>query len=126
MYYFTVVLAAPILTITESEQFDVVMEQTYRVNEDGNITCTAMGYPVPDVVWLNNDGSAVDKNRLITNAPVPTGTGDLFNVSVILMIKSTDNGSYWCFANNSLDTKVINITVTCKLLLNSGWVNILA
>ena len=116
-------LAVPILTISESEQLDVVGEQTYRVNEDGNITCTATGYPVPDVVWLNNDRSAVDKNRLITTNPVPTGIGGLFNVSIILMIKSTDYGMYMymCYANNSLGTKVSIISVMCKLLLDIEW-----
>jgi len=109
-------LAVPILTISESEQLDVVGEQTYRINEGGNITCTATGYPVPDVVWLNSDRIAVDKNRLITTNPVPTGIGLVFNVSIILMIKSTDYGMYMCRANNSLGTKVSNISVTCKLL----------
>ena len=114
-------LAVPILTISESELLDVVGEQTYRVNEGGNITCTATGYPVPDVVWLNNDRSGVGKNRLITTDPAPTGIGGLFNVSIILMIKSTDYGMYMCHANNSLGTKVSNISVTCKLLLDIEW-----
>ena len=98
-----------------------VTEQIYTITEAGNITCTATGYPVPDIVWLNNDGSEVDKNRLVLGSAMATGVGNLFNKSLLLMIRRSDNGVYMCYANNSVGNNIINITVKCKLLLSREW-----
>ena len=94
-----------------------VTEQKYTVTEGGNITCTATGYPVPNVVWLNSDGSVVDENRVLPDDAMATGVGNLFNKSVLLMIRRNDNGVYTCLANNSVGTDIINITVQSELLL---------
>ena len=90
----------------------------YNITEGDTITCTATGYPVPDIVWLNNDGSVVDKNRIQTDSAMATGVGNLYNVSVSMTIEINDAGAYICFANNSIgnDTHTVNITVHCKEL----------
>ena len=100
-------IAFPIIITPETKQV---------VTEGDNITCTATGYPVPDIVWLGNDGSEVDKNRLITDSAIATGVGNLYNVSVSMTVGRNDTGVYKCIANNSIgnDTRTINITVNCK------------
>lgn len=112
MYCFA---AIPIISIAVTEQIHTVMKQIYAVIEDGNITCTATGYPIPDVVWLNN-GSVV--NRQIFSSPKATGDGNLFSVSALLVIRRNDTGVYTCVANNSVGNTTVNITVMCKLYCN--------
>ena len=101
-------VAIPILIIPESNKF----------TENSNITCTATGFPVPDIVWQNNDGSVVDKSRIKTGSVMATGVGNLFKMSVSMIIGRNDAGVYTCTANNSIgnDYRTINITVTCKKL----------
>ena len=53
---------------------------------------------------------------------VPTGYGNVTRVSVNLTITNVsreDTGVYMCSANNSVgsDSKSINITVQCKLII---------
>ena len=95
-------------------------EQEFNITEGDIITCTATGYPV-HIVWLNNDGSEVDKNRVKTDNAMATGVGNLTNVSVSMTIGRSDTGVYTCIANNSIgnDTRTINITVNCKELCNN-------
>ena len=100
--------AIPIITILEE----------YTVTEGDNITCTATGYPEPDIVWLNHDGSVVDKNRLVTDSEITTGVDNLVKVNVSMTVRRNDGGVYKCVANNSVgnNTSIINITVNCKEL----------
>ena len=108
-----VFIAIPIISMPESEQ-------VYNITElEGDssiiiIPCTATGYPVPDVVWLNSDGSVVDENRI--HRIMNTGIGNLFNVSALMIIGRNDAGAYTCIANNSIGnvTHTINITINCK------------
>ena len=81
------------------------------------ITCTATGYPVPDIVWLNNDGSEVDENRLIPGSTMTTDITNVPGVSVSMIVRRSDGGVYTCVANNSVgnDTSTIHITVQRKL-----------
>ena len=81
------------------------------------ITCTATGYPVPDIVWLNNDGSVVDEDRLIPGGVMTTDITNVPSVSVSMIVRRSDGGVYTCFANNSVgnDTSTIHITVQRKL-----------
>ena len=94
-------------------------EQEYNITEGDNITCTAIGYPVPDIVWLNNDGSVVNASRLIADNVMTADINNLSSVSVSMIVTRSDSGVYTCLANNSLgnDTRMINITVECKSLL---------
>jgi len=93
-------------------------EQAYIVTEGDNITCTATGYPVPDIVWLNNDGSVVDNNRLVTGSVVATGDGNISSVSLSMIVRRNDDGIYACVADNSVgnDNITVNITIQfqCK------------
>ena len=101
--------AIPIITILEE----------YTVTEGDNITCTATGYPVPDIVWLNIDGSIVDKNRTKTITIWPTEKDNIFSKSVSMIVRRSDVGTYTCVANNSIgnDTSISIVTVQCKLSL---------
>ena len=98
-------------------------KQTYNITDGDSITCTATGYPVPDIVWLNNDGSVVDRNRLVTDNVMATGVSDISSVSVSMIIRRSDGGIYKCVANNSLgnDTSTIHITVQRKLSVLSVY-----
>ena len=111
---FSEILFTEIPVITASEQ-------EFNITEGDIITCTATGYPVPDIVWQNNDGSEVDNNRVKTDSAMATGVGNLYNVSVSMIIGRNDTGVYTCIANNSIgnDTRTINITVNCKELCNN-------
>ena len=111
----TVFIAIPIITIPGNEQ-------SYTLFEDDTITCTATGYPIPDIVWMNNDGS---NNRLVTSSPMATDNGSIPSVSISVVIRRCDTGVYKCVANNSVgsDTHTINITVQCKLLLKLFYWN---
>ena len=107
------------------------MGQEFTDTKGDVITCTATGYPVPDIVWLNNDGNVVDKNRLIIGSAAPTGIGNIFLVSVSMTIGGSDAGVYTCIAYNSIgnDSHTIEIfSVTCKelytLLFKSPYGNI--
>ena len=88
---------------------------------DGSITCTATGYPVPTVMWQNSDGSSLSNSRLVSGSPVisSTGIGNLDSVSVELMVIGAlrvDTGMYRCSANNIISNaaKNIIITIQCK------------
>ena len=100
--------AIPIITILEE----------YTVTEGDSITCTATGYPEPDIVWLNNDGSVVDMNRLVTDSKMIMGVGNLVKVNVLMTVRRNDGGVYKCVANNPVgnNTSIVNITVYCKEL----------
>ena len=91
-------------------------EQAYDFTEGDNITCNATGYPPPDIVWLNNNGSVVDENRLVLNSVMATGVGNVSSRIVSMIVRRGDSGVYKCVANNSIgnDTSAISITVKCK------------
>ena len=109
-------VAPTITTPMEGQQFNITE------GSDGSITCTATGYPVPTVEWLNSDGSSLSNSRLMSGSPVnmPTGVGNVTSVSVELMVTGAmrvDTGMYRCSASNSVSstTRNISITVQCKL-----------
>ena len=106
-----VYIAIPIITIPETKQ-------AYNITEGNNITCTATGYPVPDIVWLNINGSVVDENRLVPSSIMTTGIGNVSSMSVSMIVRRGDSGVYSCHTNNFLgnDSSTINITVHCKEL----------
>ena len=104
-------IAIPIIIVPENEQ-------SYTLTEGDSITCTATGYPVPDAVWLNNDGSEVDKKRIIPGNAMATIEGNLSSMSVSMIVRRADSGVYTCHANNFLgsDNSTIKITVHCKFI----------
>ena len=90
--------------------------ETYTITEGGNITCTAIGYPEPDVEWMNDDRSISDQNTVVTKNLIKS-TGHLFNVSVSMTVSRNDAGNYTCIANNPFgnDISIITVVVLCKL-----------
>ena len=96
----------------------IIVLEEYTVTEGDSITCTATGYPVPDIVWLNNDGSIVDENRQVNGSVIATGVGNVSSVNVSMIIRRNDGGVYKCVAKNSVgnNANTINITVHCKEL----------
>ena len=121
MLLHTYVVAPNITAPMEGQQFNITE------GSNGSITCTASGYPVPTVVWQNSDGSSLSNNRLVSGSPVnisSSGVGNVTSVSVELMVigaMRVDTGMYRCSTNNSVNstTRIINITVQCKLQVMS-------
>ena len=97
-----------------------------RIVREGNttaITCEALGYPPPTVVWSRANGTLSDRVSVSDNVSVPTGYGNVTRVSVNLTITNAsreDTGAYMCSANNSVggDSKSIIITVQCKFIIH--------
>ena len=86
------------------------------------ITCEALGYPPPTVVWNRIDGNLSDRVSVSDSVSVPTGYGNVTKVSVNLTITNVykeDAGVYTCSANNSIgsDNRNVSITVQCKFIL---------
>ena len=115
-----------ILLITATFTITTPMEGLqFNITEgsNGSITCTAIGYPVPTVVWQNSDGSSLSNNRLVSGNPVISSTvvGNVSSVSVELMVigaMRVDTGMYRCLVSNSIfsATRNIRITVQCKFI----------
>ena len=112
-------LVAPNITIPMEDQ-----EFTFAEGCNRLIICTAMGYPIPTVVWHNSDGSSLSNNRLVSGDPVNisfTDIGNVTSVSVELMVigaMRVDTGMYRCSVSNSVNstTRNISITVQCKCI----------
>ena len=81
------------------------------LTEGDNIICTATGYPAPDIVWQNSDGS--NSSRFITRSLI----NKISTVNITLTVRKSDVGVYKCIAHNSAGESVhtINITVQGKL-----------
>ena len=99
----------------------MVNGQVFNVTErnNGSITCTATGYPVPTIVWQNSDGSSLSNSRLVSGDPVisSTGVGNVSSVSVELMVigaMRVDTGMYRCSANNSINSTIRNVVITVR------------
>ena len=83
------------------------------------ITCEALGYPPPTIVWSKTNGILSDRVSVSESVSVPTGYGNVTRVNVNLTIANTsreDTGMYMCSANNTVgsDERNVNITVQCK------------
>ena len=101
---------------------------TVRERNNVTITCEALGYPPPTVVWSRTNGTLCDRVSVSDNISVPTGYGNVTRVSVNLTITNTsreDTGMYTCSANNSVgnDQRNITITVQCKSLFEVNMYN---
>ena len=89
------------------------------------ITCEALGYPPPTVVWSRTNGTLSDRVSVSDSVSVPTGYGNVTRVSVNLTITNAsreDSGVYMCSANNSVgsNSENINITVQCEFTVIIG------
>jgi len=99
------------------------MNSTVTIITEGDttiITCEAVGYPPPTIVWSRTSGTLSDRVLVSNSVSVPTGSGNVTSVSVNLTLTNAnrrDTGLYECSASNSVgsDNKNISITVQCKL-----------
>ena len=83
------------------------------------ITCEALGYPPPIILWNRIDGILSDRVSVSDSVSIPTGNGNVTRVSVNLTITNAyreDTGVYTCSANNIIgsDNRNASITVQCK------------
>ena len=97
-------------------------ENTIIVTTEGDnttITCEALGYPPPTIVWSKTNGTLSDKVLVSDSDSVPTGNGNVSRVSVNLTLTNAnreETGLYQCTASNSNgnDIRTAMITVQCK------------
>ena len=84
-----------------------------REGNTTTITCEALGYPSPTIVWSRTNGTLSNRVSVSDSVSVPTGYGNVTRVSVNLTITNAsreDTGVYMCSANNSVgsDNEMIN------------------
>jgi len=85
-----------------------------RESNTATITCEAIGYPPPTIVWSKSGEALSDRVSVSDSVSVPTGNGNITRVSVNLTIANIfreDRGDYICFANNSIGTDNTAVTV---------------
>jgi len=87
--------------------------------ETTTITCEAIGYPPPTVVWSRTSGTFSYRVSVSNSVSVPTGNGNVTSVSVNLTLTNVsreDTGLYECSASNSVgsDNRNTSVTVQCK------------
>ena len=83
------------------------------------ITCEALGYPPPTVVWSRTNGILCDTVSVSDSVSIPTAYGNVTRVNVNLTITNAsreDTGVYLCSASNEIgsDNSNVRITVQCK------------
>ena len=96
-----------------------------RERNTTTITCEALGYPPPTVVWSRTNGTLSDRVSVSDNVSDPTGYGNVTRVSVNLIITNTsreDTGVYICSASNEIgsDDSNFSITVQCKYIVGTS------
>ena len=114
MYFIFFVKFAGVATIS------LFSDTIVREGNTATITCEALGYPPPTIVWSRSNGTLSDRVSTSDSVSVPTGYGNVTRVSANLIITNTsreDTGVYMCSANNSIgsDDSNISFTVQCKL-----------
>jgi len=98
------------------------LENTTTVITEGDtttITCEAVGYPPPTIVWSRTIGTLSDRVSVSNSVGVPTESGNVTSVSVNLTLTNAnrgDTGLYECSASNSVgsDNRNTSVTVQCK------------
>ena len=92
--------------------------KTLNISEGDNITCRATGYPLPVIIWLDNNGSEVNKT-LVTRSNISTGVGNVSTASAVMIVRG-DSGVYTCSATNLVDDHniTVNVNVKCELTLH--------
>ena len=86
------------------------------------ITCEAIGYPPPTIVWTKTSGTLSDRVSVSDSVSAPTGSGNVTSVSVNLTMTNAnreDTGLYECSASNSVgsDNRNTSVTVQCELIV---------
>ena len=121
MYYVYVDINLTLHFVVQPAITDPLENSTNIVDEVYNttITCTAIGYPPPTIVWSRTSGGEVSVSDSVS---VPTGNGNVTSVSVNLTLTNAsreETGLYQCYANNSVgsDTRNTTVTVQCELIM---------
>ena len=105
---------AEVITVFES----VIISE----GDTTTITCEAIGYPPPTILWSTSNEDYSDGVSVSDSVSVSTGYGNVTRVSVNLTITNAlreDTGDYICSANNSIgnDERNVSITVQCKFFV---------
>ena len=113
MYYLSNVGGATIFTVFSNV--------TVVEGNTTTITCEAIGYPPPTIIWNIINQTLSDGVSGSDSVSAPTGNGNVTRVSVNLTITNAsreDTGMYTCSANNSIGSNIknFNITVQCKFI----------
>ena len=108
----------PNITVSSSNELTINEDDIYTV------TCEALGYPPPTVVWSRTNGTLSGRVSVSDNVSVLTGNGNVTRVSVNLTITNAsreDTGVYVCSGTNfiGIDNKNVSITVQCKFTLHN-------
>ena len=98
---------------------EIIQEQNHIT-----ITCQALGYPPPIVVWSKTSETLNDRVSVSDTVSFLTGNGNVTRVSVNLTITNAsreDTGVYTCSANNSIgsDERNVTIIIQCKFELSA-------
>ena len=107
-------ISLPVVPTSIVDPINNVTTVIISENNSTDITCEALGYPPPTIVWSRTNGTLSDRVSVSDIFP-----GNVTRVGVNLTITNTsreDTGVYMCFANNSVgdDERIVNITVQCK------------
>jgi len=112
-------VAPRIIAPMEGQQFNIIG------GNDLSITCTATGYPAPEVIWQTNNahGSSIINSSVISTSPARSFP-DVDNVHLVSVSRDliiteptkTVAGIYRCRAENTVGSTVLTITVLCKFV----------
>ena len=100
-----------------AEVVSVFSNVIVRESNTVTITCEAIGYPPPTIVWSRSNGALSDRVSVNNSVSAPTGNGNVTRVSVNLTITNIsreDRGDYICFTNNSIGSDSTAVTVESK------------
>ena len=81
------------------------------------VTCEAVGYPPPTIVWRRINGNLSDRVSVSNSVSVPTGNGNVTSVSVNLTLTNVnreDTGTYLCLATSSPYDASRYVTITVQ------------
>ena len=116
---YDVYVDAPIVTVDLAKTHHLDVFSTYQ------LTCAAIGNPLPNISFFSTATSPIDINNTITEVSAQ-------EISVTLTIPgyNTSNGAYWCSIANELGNvnstmAIVNVAgkhnikvLSCFLLLN--------
>ena len=95
----------------------MLSNDTVREGDSVTLTCEAIGYPPPTVVWSRPNGVLSNRVLVSDSISVPTGNGNVTSVSVYLTVASIlieDGGDYKCFASNNIGNDSAIVTLESK------------
>lgn len=74
--------------------------------ENLTLTCSANGFPLPEIVWLHND-SVVEDDTRITITDSPSGV-DIISMLMVVNTNFNDSGNYTCVATSPVFNDVMS------------------